>query len=743
MSTTPNPTPLYGPDNPDPNPLELPDDAPEAALPGDMEYEQDQIPAWSGDDGTGMHPTATTYTTRTVGVSATGYPTEYATPTAATYHAAPSSGTVAVFNVQVNEYHIAFVEGNRVWSDYSHNVDYSRNGWYASQGKESPWIPGFAPHYSYDYMSELTGNHYQAIVPMMVFCDNSSGNTEYYFFVEVFNDFQAYYGYDNFDYALDGMPTVTWPGMLKTARSPNGKNQRPIERDKYEKWFASTFGTKAYMAPYVYSMRSVSTAAGRPMRFATTATARIVRRDDPVPQATDDTVPEGIDTDEDQMDASPVSDEVAALQAAAVARAVAAQQAADATAQTQAVNAALASGAISQQQAVAAQSAADASAQASALAVQAATDLAAQTKAVNAALASGAISQQQALAAQAATYSAAQATAVAQQASADATAQAQAVAAAQAAGQSSQQQAVAAQAAADAAAQSTALAAQSAADAAAQSKAVASAVAAQAATDSTQQAAAVAAQAASDAAAQKAAVAAAVAQQSAADATALSNAVAAQQSKDATTQATAVAKAYTGLPQASLLNALPVFQNNVAVTVSSTAAWSDNVTTPYSLDYAHVWLQAFSGFDVNAYSQIGSGQNTLAAAQVSPGAVILYNTSSYCNMNYITTYVVHSGSSIYSGWLRAGSSTQMCGWIVYSTTGVYLVCTSYGFTSQSPRGGPNSSPSYTLTTSNTQSEILSLMSSKNMGTTNYPGARGFIYDASVGNYGQVTWLSQI
>lgn len=706
MSTTPNPTPLYGPDNPDPNPLELPDDAPEAALPADMEYEQDQIPAWSGDDGTGMHPTATTYATRTVGVSATGYPTEYATPTAATYHAAPSSGTVAVFNVQVNEYHIAFVEGNRVWSDYSHNVDYSRNGWYASQGKESPWIPGFAPHYSYDYMSELTGNHYQAIVPMMVFCDNSSGNTEYYFFVEVFNDFQAYYGYDNYDYSLDGMPTVTWPGMLKTARSPNGRNQRPIERDKYEKWFASTFGTKAYMAPYVYSMRSVSTASGRPMRFATTATARIVRRDDPVPQATDDTIPEGIDTDEDQMDMTPVSDEVAALQAAAIAKAVAAQ---------------------------------------------AATDLAAQTQAVNAALASGAISQQQALAAQAATYAAAQATAVAQQAAADATAQAQALAAAQASGLSSQQQAVAAQAAADAAAQSTALAAQSAADAAAQSKAVANSVAAQAATDSTQQAAAVAAQAASDAAAQKAAVAAAVAQQSAADATALSNAVAAQQSKDATTQAAAVAKAYTGLPQASMLTALPVIQNNVVVTVSSTISFTQNGSLS-GMDYAHVWLPVFNGY-IDKVSSTVTNYTTLAAAQAGSSSTqiimadLTSSAGSYFTFGSITQFApLASGTSpnaryAYSGWLRTGSVTQMCGWILNTTTGTVLVSTTYGYRSVSPVANMQTgSAGIALTTPNTQAEILGMMTSKNFGTY---GCLGFMYDASIGNYGQVTWISQI
>lgn len=638
------------------------------------------------DDHTGIHPTATTYATITVGTSTTGYATEYATPTPTSYHNVDyGDSDVDIFNSHLGSRDLVFYDGSREWSDYSHSLDPTANSLWTTEGQPTPWVSGFKPRYSWDYHSTLTGNDYLAIVPSMVFWSSNGSQTGYYFFEEVFNDFQAHFGYASYVYKLDGFPAPHWPGMIKTVRSVIGSNQRPIERDRYETWFVTTYGQLFYMAPYTYLYAKMSQASGRPTRFANVNPVRSTRDDAVI---SGDQGPVGVPDDSDEIDMSDVSSEVSALQAAAVAKAVAAQ---------------------------------------------AATDLAAQTQAVNAALASGAITQQQALAAQAATYAAAQATAVAQQQAADATAQSQAVAQAIAAGQSTQQQAVAAQAAADAAAQSTAVAAQSAADAATQAKAVAAAVAAQAATDSTQQASAVAAQAASDAAAQAAAVASAVAQQSAADATALK---------------AALAKAYIGLPQTSLLTGIPIFQNGVSVTVSSTIGFSFNASTPYAMDYSHAWLPAFSNIAGDS-SSTGAGSASyasLAAAQAASGVsnVLGFGTTYYAKSNVAVWSTTNTGCIVYSGWLRAGTQTQICGWILNTGTGVVLATTGYGFTSQSPLGSVQpAGGKYTLTTSSTQSEILSQMSSKNLGSTNYPGALGFIYDASVGSYGQVTWISQI
>ena len=694
MPTTQNPTPpVYGPDPPD------------EVLDGVFGPERpDETMDTFVDDGTGLHPTATTYSTTNVAVSSRyGVPT--ATPTVDTYHYSgfPPSAVLALnarIGLQSNgylksEYRIL---DDQAWGNYSHWGDYGQLTYPDGAAPNQPmWRDGFVLRYWWNYKSPFTNQTYNVLAPTIVYF-GTDNKTAYYFFDVIYNDFQAVHGYANWDYTKDGWPGAYWPGVIKTVRSVIGFSQVPQERDRYETYMSKKYGTALAVAPYCRPVSDMSTGGAFPTRYRVLPSkATVTVRDDLPPENAAFSLALGDEFD--GMDMSDVSDEVTALQAAAVAKAVAAQKATDDAALQKAVSDALASAAITQAQAVSVQAALDAADKAQALAAQQQ-------------LAAGQLNA--------------------------------AVASAVAAGNLSQQQAVAAQAAADASAQSSALAAQAAADAATLTQRVASAVAAQAATDATQQAAAVAAQKAADASAQQAAVAAQAAADATAQATAIANAVAAQKSSDATTQAAAVAKAYLGLPQASMLSALPVFQNNVSVVVSSTAAWSDNVTTPYSMDYAHVWLKAFTGFDQSTSS--GQTDNTtLAGNQVSPVGVIIFGgDSKYHGFSVVNVFTIGSGAlAWYSGWLRQGTATQMCGWILYTASGINLVTTAYGFTSQSPRGGPNSNPSYTLTTSNTQSEILSLMSSKNMGTTNYSGARGFIYDASVGSYGQVTWISQI
>lgn len=643
------------------------------------------------DDGTGMHPTRTTYATTEIGTS-TYYPTQYATPTEATYHIDWSDQQVLAYNQYVGDNSLQFFSGLRKWAGYTHSRDYSNGSWLNTQPNGSPWVDGFVSKYSWIFKSRLTNNVFNGACPEIIyFTDSKPSTTEWYWFEEVFNDFQARFGYANYDYALDGLPQIAWPGMVKAVRSVVGSNQRPIERDKYETWFVQTFGRLDYAAPYMYPTSKYGiNRTGRPTRFrqASDPTPTRTPRDVVdgvtfVAQPTDITVVADADADEDDegedMDMGDVSSEVAALQAAAVAKAVAAQAAADSLAQSQAVNAALASNAITQQQAVAAQAASDA---------------------------------------------AAQAVAVANQKVADATAQANAVTAAVAAGNVTQQQAVAAQAAADSAAQSTALAAQATAQAAAQSQAVATAVATQAASDSTKQQAAVAAQAAAGTAAQQAAVAAQAATDAAAKATALAAQVAADRLK--------------WLPnfnnQQNLSMPVAIAQYNFAV--------DKTVTT---MDYSHTWLLAFAGWLPNP-TPSSTSYTTLSAAQAAGGATLvsLWNPAYYPYATSPPLWSSNSAGSVYSGWLRTGSATQLVGWLINvgtSSAALWnLFVTPYGVTSASPvaRYSLDGTATYMLTTSSVQTEVLSKMA-----VGNGINVLGFIYDASVGNYGQVTWLSQI
>lgn len=644
------------------------------------------------DDGTGVHPTATTFASITVGESLTSYPTEYATPTVSSYHVDATDAEVDAFNTYVGGRNLRFFDGSRIWSEYT--PDGTPTGYY--DNIRAPWVTGFRPRYSWDYVSGLTGNTYQALVPMIVFMTGTSNvTTNYYFFVEVFNDFQAHYGYDSYKFGQDGFPAPHWPGMIKTVRSVIGVNQRPIERDLYETWFVRNFGKINTVAPYVYNQYTLGITPGRPTRFANVVKPTVVPRGAPVLPESDEIAGIYEVDDDSDMEMGDVSAEVAALQAAqaaAVAKAVAAQAAADALAQTQAVNAALASNAITQQQAVAAQAASDA---------------------------------------------ALQAIAVANQKVADATAQANAVTAAVAAGSLSQTQAVAAQASADAAVQATAQAAAAASALSAQQAAIASALAAQASTNATQQAAAVAAQKTADATAQQAAVAAQAAADATAQATAVSNAIAAQSAKDAAW----VAKA-------------PKFTAG-AVTIGSnyTGSGFTNSTSLVGMDYTHVWIQAFTGFNQSTYTGLlGGSSTTQAQAQVSPQSVVYNNigatTYQWYSVASVTVWAASSTVGVYSGWLRAGTVYQLVGWVIntgsVSTPQYTLVFTPYGYTSLAPpvknSSASTGSTTYTLTTASTQSEILAQVSTSVGG-----GAPtvGFIFDGSVGSYGQVTWISQV
>ena len=394
---------------------------------------------------------------------------------------------------------------------------------------------------------------------------------------------------------------------------------------------------------------------------------------------------------------------------------------------------AIAAGNLSQSQAVAAQAAADASAQSSALAAQATANAANLSQKVATAVANQAAAdatqQVNAVAAQKNADAAAQTAALAAQASANATAQANALASQAATDATQQNAAVAAQKSADAAAQTAALTAQASANATAQ----ANAVAAQASADQSTQASALAAQKVADNAAQTAAVAAAVQQQAAADALALSNAVAAQSRNDAAW----VVKA-------------PKFTSAVAVTVGSSYSGTAFSLRSNSLaiDYSRVWLGALPGISWGGtIANQMSAQATQASVQVNPQVYVLYNASNkgWYSTSGSTYLSADPNCTYYSPWIRPGTVSQMCGYVVNtgsaSSPTWTLFTTSYGYTSLSSIAvsGTSGAPStYNLTTSNAQVEIIA-----NMTMVNQSYGFGFIFDASVGSYGQVTWISQV
>ena len=196
------------------------------------------------------------------------------------------------------------------------------------------------------------------------------------------------------------------------------------------------------------------------------------------------------------------------------------------------------------------------------------------------------------------------------------------------------------------------------------------------------------------------------------------------------------------LPLTSNLTGLPTFVSGQEGPVATSLNFTLNGSLS-TMDYSTPWLKSFTGFQDGTSSGFASA-SSLAAAQVSPQAIVLSDGgSSFYSFASITVWGKATTKQAYSGWLRAGSATQCVGWVL-QVNGVaagraIMMCTPYGFTSVSPvavRTGAGST--YLLTTSNVQTEIASFLY-----VGGSVGGMGFVYDASVGPYGQVTWISQI
>ena len=270
---------------------------------GAMDVDPD---AWV-DDLTGMHPTATTFATTVVESSLT-VGDEEATPTFDAYHKIELGSNVEEFNLHVANY-LRFSDVEETWSNYNNHVeDYSQSQF--TDGTVNPhlWVEGFRPRYSWDYTSVLTGNEYVNLCPTIIF--HANNQSQYYFFREVFDDFQAIHGWANWSLRKDGYPGFEWPGMIRLYRSSTSTDQLPKRYRDYEKWFGTTYGKSfSFAAPYVSNVNTIpATAPPTRPRFANPSREP---RDEPL------TVHLDVVSEDDGDDTA----EVVALRAAAASRA--------------------------------------------------------------------------------------------------------------------------------------------------------------------------------------------------------------------------------------------------------------------------------------------------------------------------------------------------------------------------------------------------------------------------------------
>ena len=193
------------------------------------------------------------------------------------------------------------------------------------------------------------------------------------------------------------------------------------------------------------------------------------------------------------------------------------------------------------------------------------------------------------------------------------------------------------------------------------------------------------------------------------------------------------------LPLTSKMAGLPTFVrsspfNNTVITGLGNASWQTDTTTLG--DKSRVWMKTFdSCWTGNADAQGGFSTQGPAQNASSAGPVLVNGTPTWLAFPVGTPLRDDPGASTacYTAWSRPGTSYQMVGWV---SAGTNLVTSAYGVTSVAPSASIQGQGSYLVSAPNVQADILSKMPSStglNM---------GFMYDASIGDYGKVVWLSQ-
>lgn len=193
------------------------------------------------------------------------------------------------------------------------------------------------------------------------------------------------------------------------------------------------------------------------------------------------------------------------------------------------------------------------------------------------------------------------------------------------------------------------------------------------------------------------------------------------------------------LPLTSKMVGLPTFvrsspSNNTVITGLGNASWQTDTTTLG--DKSRVWMKTFDSCWSDNTNQLGNF-STQGPAQNASGAgpVLVNGTPSWLAFPVGTPLRDDPGATTacYTAWSRPGTPYQMVGWV---SAGTRLVTSAYGVTSVAPSASIQGQGSYLVSAPNVQADILSKMPSStglNM---------GFMYDASIGDYGKVVWLSQ-
>ena len=193
------------------------------------------------------------------------------------------------------------------------------------------------------------------------------------------------------------------------------------------------------------------------------------------------------------------------------------------------------------------------------------------------------------------------------------------------------------------------------------------------------------------------------------------------------------------LPLTSKMVGLPTFvrsspSNNTVITGLGNASWQTDTTTLG--DKSRVWMKTFDSCWTDNTNQQGNFSTQGPAQNASSAGPVLVNgTPTWLAFPVGTPLRDDPGATTgcYTAWSRPGTPYQMIGWV---SAGKLLVTSAYGVTSVAPSASIQGQGSYLVSSPNVQADILSKMPSStglNM---------GFMYDASIGDYGKVTWISQ-
>ena len=186
------------------------------------------------------------------------------------------------------------------------------------------------------------------------------------------------------------------------------------------------------------------------------------------------------------------------------------------------------------------------------------------------------------------------------------------------------------------------------------------------------------------------------------------------------------------LPLTSRLIGLPTMARGTVSAGQTATSWESDITA--RPDRTRVWAEfATSVWTNEAFDN--PQVSTLASAQSNAPMFVMQGSGSFahCHRNYRFRDDPGSGTQIFSGWIRPGKPTQIVGWL----SGKFFFTSPWGWTSIAPSASIQGVSDFLVQSSDVRDNILSRM-------PNSTGVHiGFVYDASIGSYGKVTWISQL